>query len=264
MVTVPAKSKIYEHLRHFFIVIFILLFSLQFFFWLKAEKIKPDVNIVPKLPSAQAVAAFSFGDSQFYFRVNALRIENAGDSFGRFTPLKQYDYEELYKWFKLLDGLDSKSKYVPTLAANYYSQTQNKEDTRYVIQYLDEYASRDIDENWWWMFQAVYIANTTLKDNELALKLAYKLSENNNVRAPIWTKQFPAFIEAKMGEDCKAFIIINKILKDSEGRENEIPAKEMDFMRYFIKERLENLKKKNFDPSQCKEILDKNVSRKNN
>lgn len=246
-----SKFQIYQNLHRFFILGFLACLILQVGFWFKSEQFKPDVHIVPPLPSPESVAALSFGDEQFYFRVNALKIENAGDSFGRFTALKKYDYSKLYDWFKLLDGLDHQSKYIPTLAAIYYSQSQNKEDTRYIVKYLDEYASTNIDENWWWMYQAFYIAHATLKDNHLALKLAYKLSENKNPQAPIWTKQLPAFVESKLGDDCSSFAVINKLLQDNENGDQKISPQEMDFMRHFIKQRLDNLKKKNFDPNKC-------------
>jgi hypothetical protein len=246
------RFKLYQNLNRIFISVFLICFTGQFIFWFQTEKIKPDIYIVPPVPSLNSVKAFAFGDEQFYFRILGLRIENAGDSFGRFTALKNYDYLALYKWFKILDNLDNRSIYIPTLAATYYSQTQKKEDTKYIVRYLDEFASRDIDKYWWWMVQAFYIANSTLKDYPLALKLAYKLSENENEKAPNWTRQLPAFVHAQMGEDCAAFLFINKILQDDQTGERKIAADEMEFMRYFIKERLDSLKKKNFDPRQCR------------
>ena len=247
-----TRFKLYQNLNRIFISLFLLCFFGQFVFWLKTERIKPDVYIVPPLPSTSSVKAFSFGDEQFYFRILSLRIENAGDSFGRFSPLKNYDYSKLYQWFKILDSLDNQSIYIPSLAANYFSQTQRKEDTRYIVQYLDEFASRDIDKYWWWMVQAFYIANSTLKDKPLALKIAYKLSENKNEIAPIWTKQLPAFVHAELGEDCAAFLFIRKMIQDNETGERKITPEEMEFMRYFIKDRLGKLKKQNFDPNQCR------------
>lgn len=247
-----AKITFYQNSSKIFIGGFLVLLFLQILFWFKTESLKPDIYIVPPVPSQSAVEASSFGDGQFYFRFLAQSIENAGDSFGRFTALKNYDYSKLYGWFKVLDTLDHKSKYIPTLAASYYSQTQNHADTKYIVQYLDEYASKNIDANWWFLWQATYIANYTLKDHKLALNLAYKLSQNNAIDAPIWTLQMPAFIEAQLGEDCAAFSFIEKLLKENETGVRKISAKEMDFMKYFIKERLENLKKKNFNPKLCK------------
>lgn len=244
--------KFYQNSEKIFIRCFLILFILQFLFWLKTENIKPDVNIVPPLPSKHSIAALSLGDDQFYFRVLAMQIQNAGDSFGRFTALKNYDYSKLYSWFKILDSLDDKSRFVPTMASYYYSQTQNIEDNIYIVNYLDEYASRDIDKNWWWMFQAVTIAESYLKNHELALNLAYKLSANNAKEAPLWTKQMPAFIHARMGEDCAAFAVIEKILKDDESGVRKIKPEEMDFMNHFIKDRLGKLKKNKFNPLKCR------------
>ena len=246
-----SRLRLYQNFNHIFISAFFLCFILQFVFWFKTEAIKPNIYIVPPVPSINSVRAFSFGDEQFYFRVLGLRIENAGDSFGRFSALKNYDYSQLYLWFKLLDNLDSKSIYIPTLAATYYSQTQKYEDTRYLVQYLDEFASPNIDKHWWWMFQAFNIANSTLKDYPLALKLAYKLSENKNELAPDWSRELPAFVHTRLGDDCSAFLFINNLLSDSENGKRKIKAEEMDFMKHFIKQRLDNLERNNFNPRKC-------------
>jgi hypothetical protein len=247
-----SRFTLYQNLNRIFISVFLLFLVLQFLFWLNSESVKPNVYIVPPVPSEKSIEALSLGDKEFYFRLLGLRIENAGDSFGRFTALRNYDYSKLYQWFKLLDTLDDRSIYIPALASNYYSQTQNHEDTRYIIQYLDEYASKDIDKYWWWMFQAFIIANSTLHDYPLALKLAYKLSENNNEQAPHWTKEMPAFVHSKMGDDCAAYLFISKILNENEKSEKKIKAEDMDFMRHYISYILSDLKQKNFNVNQCK------------
>lgn len=247
-----TRISFYQNASRIFFFIFFLLFFIQFGFWFKTESIKPTVDIVPEVPNKYAVEALSLGDKQFYFRFLAIKLQNAGDSFGRFTALQNYDYSKLYQWFTTLDGLDKQSRFVPSLAAYYFSQTQKKEDNRYIVQYLDEHSSADIDHNWWWLFQATMIAKSSLKDKKLALDLAYKMSQNNVKEAPIWTKQMPAFIHAELGEDCSAFAVINQILRENEAGVREIKPEELDFMRYFIKNRLDGLQEKKFDPRKCK------------
>ncbi len=242
----------YSNIKKIFISFFCLFLILQIIFQLKTQHIKPNIHVVPNVPSKHLVRALSLGDKEFYFRVLALKIQNAGDTFGRFTPLKNYNFEKLYRWFTLMDSLNSDSRVIPSLASYYYAQTQNKEDTIHIIKYLDDHAKIDIDKHWWWLYQAVHIARLALNDDELSLELAYKLSENNAKEAPLWTRQLPAFLSAQMGRDCEAFFIINQMLKDNESGKRPITAREMEFMRHFIRERLDSFKKTKFDPRECK------------
>ena len=110
--------------------IFLLFLALQFAFWSQARHVKPDLSLVPDVPGKQAVKALSFGDEGFYFRVLALDIQNAGDTYGRFTALRFYDFNKLYQWFNLLDTLDNRSNMMPAMASYYFSQTQNTADVR--------------------------------------------------------------------------------------------------------------------------------------
>lgn len=217
-------------------ILFVLFFSLQGLFWYNSKDIQPDMTIVPPVPGHDAVHAIALGDEEFYFRVLALDIQNAGDSFGRFTALKNYDYKKLFDWFELLDYLNSKSNFVPSIAGYYYSQTQNVPDTRYIIKYLDQHASRDLEKKWWWMSQAVYIANHRLGDKKWALELAYKLSKTPG-DIPMWARQMPAFIHEQLGEKQEAFKIIDDLMKNKD----KLSKEELNFMNYFINERLNKM-----------------------
>ena len=234
-----------------FLYFFVAFFALQIFFWLKTENIKPQYNIVPNLPNSDVVKVLSAGDDEFLFRVLALRIQNSGDVFAGFIALKDYDYLKLYQWFLLLDSLNEKSNLVPSLASYYFSQSPNKSDVAYVERYLEEHSLKNVDANWWWLFQAIELARTNLQDNNLALKLAYKLSENNAKNAPLWTKQMPAFIHARRGEGCMAFAVIQKLIDENNAGVRQISVEEMNFMRYFIGERLAKLKNQGFNPKKC-------------
>jgi hypothetical protein len=234
-----------------FLFLFLFLFSIQFIFWINTNNVRPEVGILPPLPNKATVQATSLGDTQFYFRLLSLRLQNAGDSFGRFTSLKKYDYNKLYSWLHFLSDLDFHSNVFPSLASYYYTSTAIADDARIMVQYLDEHSSRDIDKKWWWMFQASNIARYIVKDNQLALDLAYKLQKTNAKGAPYWVKQLPALLHARMGESCQSFLIINKILQDIENKTYVASQEEMDFMRHFIDYRLKILRKEEFNPKSC-------------
>jgi len=219
------------------IVLFIVL-SAQIAFARAYYDVRPELPIMEPPPTIAAMKLQSFGDAPFYFRWLGLQVQNAGDTYGRFTPLKDYDYALLEAWLTRLDALDARSNWMPTLAGHYFALTQNKEDTRHIINYLDQHASRNPTEKWWWFMQATYIANRRLGDQELALMMARKLREAKAENKPIWADQMEAFLLEKKGQYAEALAIIEAILQERE----KLTEGEMNFIRYFIEDRLEMLK----------------------
>ncbi len=213
----------------------LLLFAfLQFGFWMETRHLTPELGIVPVPPGKESAQALTFGDSQFYFRTLAFTIQNAGDTFGRFTALRYYDFNRLYYWFYLLDTLDARSDIIPALATYYFSQTQNAADVRYVVDYLYDHAMRDIGSKWWWLVQSIYLASHKLNDMDMALKVSAPLVDD---RVPIWAQSMAAIVHEKRGEMEDAYRIIETIRHHA----REIPEPELKFMRYFVEERLGRL-----------------------
>lgn len=253
MILIKKNFNILNYQNKYFSInslLLILFLLLQIIFWYKTENIKPNLGIVPEVLTLSTAKAFAFGDEEFYFRYKGLRIQNTGDTFGRFSPLKDYDYSKLYNWFVLLDNLDSKSNYIPSLVAYYYSMTQNSKDVIYLIDYLRQHADRDPNNKWWWYYQAMYLADNIYNDKDLAIELAEELKNKSPSNAPLWTKQMLAILLSDKGEKCEAIKIISGILTEYENK--NISDKEINFMNFFIKKQIEELKKdKTFNPINC-------------
>jgi hypothetical protein len=196
----------------------ILFLLLQGIFWYKTNLIKPEMMIVPNVPGEATVKALSFGDEQL-------------------TALKNYNYKKLAQWFTLMDSLDSQSNFIPSLASYYFSQTQNKPDVRYIVDYLDMHGSRDPAKKWWWLSQAVYLSNHVLNDKARALEISMKLAKAPGKDIPLWARQMPAFIHEQLGEKDEALVIIQSIMQN----EKNISDSELNFMHYFIKDRLNKI-----------------------
>lgn len=205
-------------------------------FWNHSRSVMPEMGIVPDVPGERTVRALSFGDEQAFFRLLALNIQSSGDTFGRFTALYKYDYNKLYHWFRLLDGLDDQSNYLPSMATYYFSQSQNRDNVRYIVDYLDEYTAGREKEKWWWVAQASYLASHKLEDLDRAQELANRLRGVKGI--PMWAQQLSAFIYEKRGEFGEALTIIQEIMKNPD----EYSQGELNFMKYFIDERLGKLK----------------------
>lgn len=206
--------------------------------WEKTKKALPVLGIIPDVPTETQAKIYGLGDEQLYFRYLALKIQNSGDSFGRFTALRDYDYEALSRWFSLLDQLDDKSNFVPAVASYYYSNTQNAEDNIYIVDYLESTYERNPQKKWWWLYQAIYIAENKLEDRPRALRMAYKLMNEEGIKIPRWARQMPVFILERMGEKERALIMI----KEFSEKYDDFTQGEVNFMNHFIKNRLGFLK----------------------
>lgn len=228
----------------------ILLLGLQFLLWnglqysgnviWKGTKhVKPELEIVPAAPSAEMLKAFSFGDEQLTFRYNGYMMQFLGDTFGRITPLKDYNFERLYRWWMLLDEADSRSNLIAYVVAYYYGSTQDaKGDVPYVVDFLESHSDKHPSENWWWYSQAIYYAKYKLNDTDRALRIAKKLAAlPKELDIPIWTRQLAAFIYEGQHEYKEACDIIVNVIRDY--GDNKVTQGEMNFMYSFIKERLQ-------------------------
>jgi hypothetical protein len=212
----------------------LLLLVCQLVIWWQVRGIAPALDIVPEVPTTHAAQAMSLGDEQFYFRWLALNVQNSGDTYGRFTALRDYDYARLYAWLELLDRLDSHSNMMPSMAAYYFSQTQKTQDVRYLVDYLYQHATRDIGNKWWWLIQAGYLAQHKLKDMDLALKVTKPLL---NPAVPVWAQQMLAVVHESRGEMDDALNIMESIRDNA----RHIPDADLRYMEYFVRERLHKL-----------------------
>lgn len=215
------------------LVLLIALVGQISFAW-NIKDIRPDLGYVPTPPSAEFMEGIALGDNQFLFRSVALMLQNSGDTFGRFSPLKLFNYDDLSKWMRLEDGLDHTSDYMPSMAAYYFSQTQNVEDVRYLVNYLYDHSVHNVKDKWWWLVQAIYLANHKLKDAELTLKIATPLGAKD---LPVMAQQMLAIVYEQRGELDQAFRIITEIQKNVD----DISEKDLRYMQYFAQERLKRL-----------------------
>jgi hypothetical protein len=199
-----------------------------------SKDITPKLEIIEDVPSLNQARIGALGDEQFYFRILALNMQNMGDTFGRFTALKDYDYGKLFKWFGLLDELDYRSHFTPAIASYYYSNTQKTEDNEYIVNYLEAHYDKQPTEKWWWLGQAIYIANHKLNNKERAIKMAYKLSNTPNAKLPRWAQQMPAILLRDAGRREEAL----EIMKELAEKYDDYSQSELNYMNYFIRQML--------------------------
>lgn len=151
-------------------------------------------------PSASEALFYGFGDQQLSYRTVGLTLQNAGDTGGRVTNFKDYDYTVVENWLWLADALDDKANYVPSLAAYYFSAAKEPEKLMHLIGYLSHVGAEATNERWRWLAHAVFLARFEIKDQTLALDLAKKMAAIDSPDMPMWTKVMPAYVENARGD----------------------------------------------------------------
>lgn len=210
--------------------------ALNLAFWAGTRHIYAKWEGVPPVPTRAGAVMMALGDAQFSYRLGAMTLQNLGDSGGRITPIRDYDYAKLGAWFALLDLLDPASDHVPMLAAYYFGATRVPNDVAVVVDYLGQVGQRTVGSKWRWLVHAVFLARHRLGDLQTALDLAYKLSkmELQDDQMPAWGRQMPALVLKAKGDREDARKIIIQLLESGQ----QFHPNEINFMKAYLVEEL--------------------------
>lgn len=218
---------------------------LNILFWFEVRDMRPEWGNVPPVPDHRFIQSMGLGDASFAYRSNGIMLQNLGDTGGRLTPLKDYDYDRLTEWFFLQDKLDPRSDYIPYLAAYYFSAVQIPEKFSPVLDYLAEVGVRSDGQKWRWLAQAVYVSRFLMKDIDKALELAQLLSRSVPDSAPAWAHQMPVFVANAKGDKGVAYALMLEILKSNA---DQMHPNEVRSTRAYICDRILNEVERQKDP----------------
>lgn len=227
-----AQRPLRYTIRHF--LAFIIMSVLTLCFWQYHHDLHPDWRGVPTVPSYTRIINNYLGDQQLGYRAMSIKIQNFGDTGGQTISIKNFDYDQLFRWFSLGTQLDARSNYLPSLAAYYYGAIDDEEKLRHVVDYLSEVGNSAENGKWRWLAQAVFLARFKIEDQELALNLAYKLAALEGDQLPIWTDQMPAFVLAKVGEEKAALDIITTIM----ATDKTLVQNEINYMCWYMSKKI--------------------------
>lgn len=223
----------------------LILICLMIAVWIPSRYLRARWLNVPPAPPTLGASMVGLGDTQYAYRILSVMLQNIGDSGGRVVSYKNFDYQHLSNWLFVMDQMDSESSYIPLLAAYVFSATEQPENLRYLIDYLQTVGSREGRERWRWLAQAVYLARFKMEDYALALNLAEQLANHPEPDRPGWSYQMPAFVLRQSGDKQAAYDVMVEILKND--AENLHPN-EVYFMVEYICTRLLDKSAREIDP----------------
>lgn len=178
----------------------------------------PRRDLLPPLPSARMAEAQAFGDRQYFFRSASLDLQSAGDTGGRIVPIKNYDFDLLLGWMRLLEQFDPRSVIPVSLTAGYFGASQDPAKLPAVVQFVRDSVAKDPVQRWKLLYDAIFIAARRLNDLRLALEVALQLSTYGPDLIPQFAALAPAFIHEQLQEPEKAHAIVEEVRKRYEGR----------------------------------------------
>ena len=208
-----------------------IVLSLNIAFWFSVRDIEARWANVPPPPSENFASIYGLGDTNLSYRLNGIMLQNMGDTGGRSTSLKEYDYNRLTQWFFLQDKLDKASNYIPYLATFYFGAVQKPEKFRPTLEYLKEVGVRPYGEKWRWLVYAIQIAKNNMDDKDEALVIANLLANSKHPDMPAWAKQMPAFVMTQKGDKEEAYNLMLEILKTSG---DKLHPNEINSMKIYI------------------------------
>ncbi len=189
----------------------LMFFALNCIVWfLFTKNIRPDLTITPAPPGKHLLKLFSMGDDLFIYRYFGYKIQMAGDDYGTTTPLKDYSYDKLQKWFFLLDEFDGESELIPTLAGLYFSNSQNRKDNTYIVDYLLFFVKRDVNKNWRWATTALYLSDVKLNDQKRVKEATDLILQSDPTKVPLWARALGIFITQE-DDICASIDFLTKI-----------------------------------------------------
>lgn len=217
-------NKLRQHIDYL-VLLGALLLNLAVWFYTSPRI--PEWANVPLAPSTVGTTAAFLGDTELAYRSMALTLQSFGNDAGQVQALKDYNYENLGTWFDLTDSLNSKSDYVPFLAAYYFGGSQDPSQLMPVINYLRRVGTYSEPDKWRYLGQAVFLAYHKMKNNDLAMELAEELEKTYKPGMPAWPLQMRSILASKMGEKEMAY---NMMLDALQNQKQGLDPVEINYM----------------------------------
>jgi len=191
----------------------LLLFGGQVLVSQHLKPFRPAIEEMPYPPNPLALKALGLGDDQFLFRAEVSWLQGVGDGGGRLKPLKDYDYDRVIEWLRVIDGLDPQSRSLFEVGARYFGAISDPGSAplklKALATYFLEVGMSDPAQRWPWLVWAAVKAQHTIGDKELARRAADQLmSLRGAAGAPYWLPLLAPPLYRAAGDSDRAALVM--------------------------------------------------------
>jgi hypothetical protein len=187
--------------------------------------------------------SISMGSEQLFGYLLAIRLQLHDSQAGKYFVYSQIDYGTLIDWLDQITLVSPGTEYPMLLASRIYTTTRDEPRLRLILGFIERRFDDDPQLHWRRLVEASLIAKHKLKDMDLALRLAAKVSaQPAYVKMPNWARDFQFLLLAELNELESAIAIIEALLQTE-------AVKDPDEKR-FLKGKLLDFQQKLFESQQ--------------
>lgn len=156
----------------------------------------------------------SMGSDDLMSYLLAIKLQLHDNQSGKHIPYDQLNYRTLVDWLDQIVRLNIQSEYPTMLASRVYSQTNDEEKLRIMVDFIQRTFVQNPQLHWRRMTEATILAKHKLGDLALALSLAAQLTNQPvNVTMPHWARDMKFILLGEMNEFESGIAIIVALLE---------------------------------------------------
>ena len=205
----------------------------------------PDANDYQPLSapfSASTYRSLAMGSDHLLSYLLAIRLQLHDNQAGKHVRYERMDYAVLVRWLEQIDQLNTNSEYPVMLAARVYSQVNDQQRLRVIIDYVQTQFAKNPQLHWRRQAEAIVIAKHRLGDLTLALALAEQLSNQPaHIVMPQWARDMQFLILAELNEFETGIALITALLQSGSITDADekrfLKAKLLEFQQKLLESR---------------------------
>jgi hypothetical protein len=218
-----SNERSLQHLPRILLVGFLLAFVVQVShqIYLKSSLQRDFEHLKPPL-EIDFYRSLTQGSEDLWSYLLMFKVQLHDNQRGRHENYKNLDYKTLGQWLLTLSQLNQQSDYPAFLAARVYSQVDDPEKIRMIIDVIDQLFEQAPALHWRRMTEACLLAKHRLNDLDLALKLASKVAAlPDSITLPFWARDMKIILLDELNELESAQILISSMLQSGSITDND-------------------------------------------
>lgn len=223
---------------------FLVLFGCQLIYHhVSRTQISANYQPLDKPQNQAFYQGISLGSEQLLGYLLSIGLQLHDSQAGRHFSYSLIDYDILIDWLELISVMSSGNEYAALMASRIYSQTNDPDQLRQILAFIERRFDNDPQLHWRRLAEACLLAKHKLHDLELALQMAEKIAQQpSSVEMPQWARDFRFLLLAEMNEFESAIAIIQALLQTDAVHDPD--------EKRFLEEKLSNFQQKLLDYRQ--------------